>query len=184
MDCTPDIVELVASSPRLAPHFHLPLQHGSDVMLRAMRRPYTVAYYQRLVDSIRIAIPHASIGSDIIVGFPGEDADHFEEMRGVLERLPLTHLHVFPYSDRPGTAATRLQPKVDGGEIRERGRQVRAIGERMAKTFKASQVGRTLRALTVDDGRSAVTENYLKLRLDEARPRNEWINVGVTPEMF
>ncbi|MSO30636.1 MAG: tRNA (N(6)-L-threonylcarbamoyladenosine(37)-C(2))-methylthiotransferase MtaB [Acidobacteria bacterium] len=184
MDCTPDIVELVASSPRLAPHFHLPLQHGSDVMLRAMRRPYTVAYYQRLVDSIRIAIPHASIGSDIIVGFPGEDADHFEEMRGVLERLPLTHLHVFPYSDRPGTAATRLQPKVDGGEIRERGRQVRAIGERMAKAFKASQVGRTLRALTVDDGRSAVTENYLKLRLDEARSRNEWINVGVTPEMF
>jgi threonylcarbamoyladenosine tRNA methylthiotransferase MtaB len=91
----------------------------------------------------------------------------------------LTHLHVFPYSDRPGTAATRLSPKVEGAEIRERGREIRAIGEAMAHRFKASQVGRTLRALTVDDGQSVVTENYLKLRLDVARPRNEWVSVRV-----
>lgn len=179
MDCTPEIVEIVASSPRLAPHFHLPLQHGSDAMLQAMRRPYTVSYYSGLVDRIKTALPNASIGSDIIVGFPGETAAYFTEMRMVLEDLQLTHLHVFPYSDRPGTEASRIYPKVDGLEVRARGRDVRAIGDRMMRRFKASQVGRTLRALTVDDGQSVVTENYLKLRLDEPRPRNERIDVRV-----
>ena len=179
MDCTPEIVEMVASSQRIAPHFHLPLQHGSDAMLRAMRRPYTVPYYRSLVDRIKIALPHASVGSDIIVGFPGETAAHFSEMRTVLEELPLTHLHVFPYSDRPGTDASRIFPKVDGREIRERGREARAIGERMARRFRESQVGRTLRGLSVDDGRSIVTGNYLKLRLDRRQPRNEWVRVRV-----
>jgi threonylcarbamoyladenosine tRNA methylthiotransferase MtaB len=182
MDCTPAIVEMVASSPRLAPHFHLPLQHGSDAVLRAMRRPYTVRYYRSLVDRIRTALPHASIGSDIIVGFPGETAAHFNEMRMVIEKLPLTHLHVFPYSDRPGTDASRMFPKVDGRDVRERGREVRAIGERMARRFKASQAGRTIRALTVDDGQSVVTDNYLKLRLDVRQPRNEWVHVRVADE--
>ena len=179
MDCTAEIVEMVASSRRLAPHFHLPLQHGSDAMLRAMRRPYTVSYYRTLIDRIKTVLPHASVGSDIIVGFPGETAAHFTEMRMVLEELPLTHLHVFPYSDRPGTDASRTFPKVDGREVRERGREARAIGERMARRFRESQVGRTLRGLSVDDGRSVVTNNYLKLRLDLRQPRNEWVRVRV-----
>lgn len=179
MDCTPALVDLMGSSPRLAPHFHLPLQHGSDEMLRAMRRPYTVSYYRDLLARIRRVLPDAAIGSDIIVGFPGETSDHFEGMRSVLEELPLTHLHVFPYSDRPGTEASRLQPKVDGRAVRERAREVRAIGDRMARRFRQSQVGRTLRALTVDDGQSVVTGNYLKLRLDTRRARNEWVQVRV-----
>ncbi len=182
MDCTPDVVEMVAASPRLAPHFHLPLQHGSDAMLRAMRRPYTVSYYRSLIDGIKTALPHASVGSDIIVGFPGESAAHFTEMRMVLEELPLTHLHVFPYSDRPGTDASRMFPKVEGREVRERGHDVRAIGDRMARRFRESQAGRTLRALTVDDGQSVVTDNYLKLRLDVRQPRNEWVRVRVEDE--
>jgi len=182
MDCTPEIVEMVASSSRLAPHFHLPLQHGSDAMLRAMRRPYTVSYYRSLIDRIRTVLPHASIGSDIIVGFPGETAAHFIEMRMVLGELPLTHLHVFPYSDRPGTDASRIFPKVDGRDVRERSREVRAIGERMARQFRASQAGRTIRALTVDDGQSVVTDNYVKLRLDVRQPRNEWVRVRVEDE--
>ena len=179
MDCTAQIIDLIASSDRFAPHLHLPLQHGSDEILRFMRRPYTVSYYRRLIERVRTALPHAAIGSDIIVGFPGEVAGHFAEMRTALADLPLTHLHVFPYSDRPGTAAARLQPKVDGGEIRERGWQVRAIGERMARRFRESQVGCTLRGLTVDDGCSVVTGNYLKLRLDARRARNEWVRVRV-----
>ena len=182
MDCTAEIVDQVAASRRLAPHFHLPLQHGSDEILRAMRRPYTVAFYRDLVERIRATMLDASIGSDIIVGFPGETSAQFDEMRRVLEQLPLTHLHVFPYSDRPGTIAARLQPKVDGREIRERARAVRAIGERMARRFRQSQIGRTVRALTVDDGRSVVTENYLKLRLAEPRRRNEWVRVRVKSE--
>lgn len=179
MDCTPAVVDLIASSARFAPHVHLPLQHGADEMLRAMRRPYTVSYYRGLLERIRCVLPHAAIGSDLIVGFPGETADQFDEMRRVLEELPLTHLHVFPYSDRPGTEASRLQPKVDGREVRARARAVRAIGERMARRFRQSQIGRTLRALTVDDGQAVVTGNYLKLRLDARRARNEWVHVRV-----
>lgn len=182
MDCSPEIVEVVASSPRIAPHFHLPLQHGSDAMLRAMRRPYTVSYYRSVVDRIKTALPDASVGSDIIVGFPGETSSHFAEMRAVLDRLPVTHLHVFPYSDRPGTAASRLSPKVDGGEIRGRGREVRAIGEQMTRRFRESQIGRTVRGLSLDDGRSIVTGNYLKLRLDRQQPRNQWVRVRVDGE--
>lgn len=182
MDCTPEIVEMVASSPRLAPHFHLPLQHGSDAMLRAMRRPYTVSYYRGLIDRIKTVLPHASVGSDIIVGFPGETVAHFTEMRMVLDELPLTYLHVFPYSDRPGTEASRMFPKVDGRDVRERGRDVRAVGDWMARRFRASQAGRTIRALTVDDGQSVVTENYLKLRLDVQQRRNEWVHVQVVGE--
>jgi len=179
MDCSQEIVEMAASSQRIAPHFHLPLQHGSDAMLRAMRRPYTVSFYRGLVDRIKSVLPHASIGSDIIVGFPGETPSHFTEMRSALEELPLTHLHVFPYSDRPGTDASRLSPKVHGRDVRERGREARAIGERMSRRFRESQVGRILRGLSVDDGRSIVTGNYLKLRLDRQQPRNEWVRVRV-----
>ena len=179
MDCTPEIVDMVAASARLAPHFHLPLQHGSDAMLRAMRRPYSSSYYCGLIARIRTALPDAAIGSDIIVGFPGETGAQFDDMRRRLEDLPLTHLHVFPYSDRPGTDASRIFPKVDGKVVRERGGVVREIGERMARRFKASQAGRTLRALTVDDGQSVVTGNYLKLRLDVRRARNEWVDVRV-----
>ncbi|MGH6692695.1 MAG: MiaB/RimO family radical SAM methylthiotransferase, partial [Gammaproteobacteria bacterium] len=182
MDCTPEIIDLVAASARLAPHFHLPLQHGSDVMLHAMRRPYTSSYFRGLIERIRRALPDAAIGSDIIVGFPGEGDSHFDDMRRLLDELQLTHLHVFPYSDRPGTDASRMFPKVDGRAVRERGRAVREIGERMARRFKASQAGRTLRALTVDDGQSVVTGNYLKLRLDVRKTRNEWVGVRVEDE--
>jgi threonylcarbamoyladenosine tRNA methylthiotransferase MtaB len=179
MDCTPEIVDLVASSPRLAPHFHLPLQHGADQILRAMRRPYTAAQYHRLADRIRTAMPHASIGSDIIVGFPGETAAHAGESLSLLRDLPLTHLHVFPYSDRPGTTATAMPGKVEGVAIRERSREVRAVGEEMTRRFRAAQVGTTRRALTVEDGSAVVTDNYLKVKLDRRHPRNEWVQVRI-----
>lgn len=182
MDCTDAIVDLVASSPRFAPHLHLPLQHGSDAMLRAMRRPYTNRYYRRLVERIAALIPHASIGSDIIVGFPGESPEDFAEMQHALNGLTLTYLHVFPYSDRPGTAAAALHPKVDGRVVRARAAAIREIATSLARKFRESQIGRTLRALTVDDGQSVVTGNYLKLRLDAPRSRNEWVDVRVTSE--
>jgi threonylcarbamoyladenosine tRNA methylthiotransferase MtaB len=179
MDCTREIVDAAARSLRIAPHFHLPLQHGSDTMLAAMKRPYTAGYYCALVDDIRARLPHASVGTDIIVGFPGERKAHFDAMRDVLETLPLAYLHVFPYSDRPGTAATRLPEKVDGNDIRARAREIRSIGERKTAEFRRSQVGRTMQALTVDDGQSVVTGNYLKVRIGEREPRNTWIDVRI-----
>jgi len=179
MDCTDDIVELVAASPRLAPHFHLPLQHGADSVLRRMRRPYTATAYRQLVDGIRRRMPSASIGSDVIVGFPGETAGEFDETESLLHELPLTHLHVFPYSDRPGTEASTMDGKVEGVAIRERGQRVRAIGHEMSTRFRHSQAGTVRRALSVDDGLSAVTDNFLKVRLPEPVPRNQWIDARI-----
>ena len=97
MDCSREIVDLVAEGGCFAPHFHLPLQHASNRMLSAMRRPYTIEYYATLVDDIRARIPHASIGSDVIVGFPGETDDDFHLLETYLDHSPLTHVQVFPY---------------------------------------------------------------------------------------
>ena len=179
MDCTPAIVDAVATSPRMAPHFHLPLQHGCNSVLARMRRPYAAGDYRALVECIHESMPHASIGSDVIVGFPGETDAEFATMCRVVEQLPLTHLHVFPYSDRPDTSASAMHDKVDGVAVRERGRVVRAIGERMARRFRESLAGSVRRALTVDDGWSAVTDNYIKVRLDRQHRRNEWVDVAL-----
>ena len=141
MDCSREVIELVAASERFAPHFHLPFQHASDRLLAAMRRPYTIGHYSDLVDDIRARIPAASIGSDVIVGFPGERDDAFDVLASYLERSPLTHVHVFPYSDRPGTEATAMDEKVPGAVVRERGRRIREIGHRLTAAFRDAQVG-------------------------------------------
>ena len=180
MDCSSEIVDLVARSERFAPHFHLPLQHASSRVLSAMRRPYTLAHYSTLVDEIRARMPGASIGSDIIVGFPTETDEDFEELAAYLERAPLTHLHVFPYSDRPGTAASAMTAKVPGTVVRERARRVRELGRRLTERFHESQLGTTHRALTLEDGSLAVTGNYLKVRIPPGRTRNEWVRVRLT----
>jgi threonylcarbamoyladenosine tRNA methylthiotransferase MtaB len=179
MDCTREVVDLVAASSSFAPHFHLPLQHASDRLLASMRRPYTIAQYAALVDGIRARLPNASIGSDVIVGFPGETDEDFAQLAAYLSASPLTHLHVFPYSDRPGTEASRMPGKVPGAAIRERARIVRDIGQRLALAFRDAQVGTVHRALTLEDGTLVVTGNYQKLRIAPGRGRNEWVRVRV-----
>jgi len=180
MDCSPAVVGLVETRDEIAPHFHLPLQHASDRVLATMRRPYTIDYYASLVADIRRRIPHASIGSDVIVGFPGESDVDFEALTAYLEASPLTHVHVFPYSDRPGTAAARMKNKVAGPVIRERAQRARDIGRQLSNRFHDSQVGTDHRALTIDDGTMAVTGNYLKVRIPPGRRRNEWVRVRLT----
>jgi threonylcarbamoyladenosine tRNA methylthiotransferase MtaB len=183
MDCTRDIVALVArSGGRFAPHFHLPLQHASDRMLAAMRRPYTLAQYRTLADGIVERLPHASIGSDVIVGFPGETDDDVAVNIEYLERSPLSHLHVFPYSDRPGTEATRMNRKVDGDAIRRRGAQLREIGARLSTRFRDRQVGTVRPGLTLEDGTSVVTDNYLKVKIAPGHRRNERVHVRLVSE--
>ena len=179
MDCSDDVVDLVAASACFAPHFHLPLQHASDRMLVAMRRPYTLAYYRRLVDRLRARIPDVSIGSDVIVGFPGETDDDFAVLESYLQASPLTHLHVFPYSDRPGTVATSLPGKVHGSIVRDRASRVRALGRELTKAFHKSQDGAVRSGLTTEDGSLVVTDNYLKLRIEAGRVRNQWLQVRV-----
>jgi threonylcarbamoyladenosine tRNA methylthiotransferase MtaB len=177
MDCTGEIVDLVARSGRFLPHFHLPLQHGSDRVLTAMRRPYTLDRYRRLVDTIYARLPHASIGTDLIAGFPGETDADFAATAGYLPASPLTHLHVFPYSDRPGTEATRLFGKVPPAVVRERGAALRRIGAALAARFLASQAGTVRPGLTLEDGTLVVTDNYLKVRIAPGLRRNVRVRV-------
>jgi threonylcarbamoyladenosine tRNA methylthiotransferase MtaB len=180
MDCTPEIVDLVArSNGRFAPHFHLPLQHASDRLLASMRRPYTLAYYRGLVDAIVSALPHASIGTDVIAGFPGERDDDFDLTSDYLAGSLLSHVHVFPYSDRPGTVATAMGDKVHGSIVRARATRLRAIGAELSARFRARQRGTVRPGLTLEDGTLVVTDNFLKVRIPPGRGRNQRVDVLV-----
>jgi threonylcarbamoyladenosine tRNA methylthiotransferase MtaB len=181
MDCTPEIVDLMSGSGRFLPHFHLPLQHASDRILAAMRRPYTLDAYRGLVDGVAARLPHASIGSDMIAGFPGETDADFAANLAYLPSSPLTHLHVFPYSDRPGTYASSMRDKVHGSVIRDRGAALRGIGADLAARFHASQVGTLRPGLTLEDGTLVVTDNYLKVRIEPGLPRNVRVRVVIPP---
>ena len=181
MDCTPEIVDLVAASGgRFAPHLHLPLQHGSDRMLEAMRRPYTADFYSDLVNTVVERLPHASIGTDMIVGFPGETDDDFAASLTYISNAPLSHVHVFPYSDRPGTEASCLPGKVPGQIIRERGAALRAAASRLTTAFREAQLDTIRPGLTLEDGSLVVTDNYLKVRVPGGRARNERVQVRLT----
>jgi threonylcarbamoyladenosine tRNA methylthiotransferase MtaB len=183
MDCTVEIVGLVAASGgRFAPHFHLPLQHASDPVLQRMRRPYTFEHYRRLADTIVGRLPYASIGTDVIAGFPGETDDEFAATESYLAASPLSHLHVFPYSDRPGTEATSLAGKVHGSVIRERGLRLRQIGGELSAKFRQWQVGTVRPALTLEDGTLVVTDNYLKVRIPPGHARNQRVHVRLMEE--
>ncbi|MCX6538009.1 MAG: tRNA (N(6)-L-threonylcarbamoyladenosine(37)-C(2))-methylthiotransferase MtaB [Acidobacteria bacterium] len=179
MDCPQDVVDLVARSGRFAPHFHLPLQHASDRVLRVMRRPYTLECYRDLVDQIHARLPHASIGSDLIVGFPGESDQDMEMMAREVERLPFSYLHVFPYSDRPGTDATVMTPKVDAARTKTRARRLRDVARRLTDRFVASQIGSVRPGLTLDDGTVVLTDNFLKVRIPPGLPRNTRVRVRI-----
>jgi threonylcarbamoyladenosine tRNA methylthiotransferase MtaB len=180
MDCPPEVVDLVARSGRFAPHFHLPLQHASDAVLRRMRRPYEAGQYRRLVDGIRACMPDAAIGSDVIAGFPGETDADAETLASYLATSPLAALHVFSYSDRPGTVASAMPGKVHGSVIRARGLRLRSIGDELRRRFARSQLGAARQAVTLDDGTVALTDNYLKVRIPEGTPRNAWVRVRIT----
>lgn len=180
MDCPRAIVDLVAGSPRFAPHFHLPLQHASDRVLRAMRRPYSLARYRALVDDVRAALPDAAIGCDVIAGFPGETDDDHQVMVEYLRGSGLTHLHVFPYSERPGTESSAFQPKVSAQLARSRCEALRSVSRVLKDDFVKRQMGRVRNGLTIQDGTRVVTDNYLRLAIPAGRPRNQRVRVRVS----
>jgi threonylcarbamoyladenosine tRNA methylthiotransferase MtaB len=182
MDCSPALVHRAAAGGRLAPAFHLPLQHASDRVLRMMRRPYGLDEYDQIVRFVREHVPHASITADVIVGFPGETDDDFDALAGYLAASPLTQLHVFPYSDRPGTEASAMAGKLHGTVVRERARVIREIGAQLTARFRRDQAGTVRPALAIDDGTAAVTDNALRVRLDRARPRNSRIRLLLGPD--
>lgn len=183
-DITRDFIELAASSDRIAPHFHVPLQSGSDSILRVMHRWYRAEHYAERIDLIHAALPHAAIGADVIAGFPGETERDFARTVDLIERLPFTYLHVFSFSSRPGTEAARLDSHASEPLIRQRARTLRAIGLRKAAAFRKSQSRRREKALTLhrrgDAWTECLTGNYLPVRIAGSVPANCWCRVQVT----
>lgn len=182
MDCTTSVLDVLSSVPeRFAPHLHLPLQHFDDGVLEAMRRPYTGRDYSALVEDVRNRLPDAAIGTDVIVGFPGETDRQADALAEFLGSSPVTHAHVFPYSDREGTDASAYGGKVHGAAVKARAARLRAVSRALTARFRASQAGRVRRALTIDDGRTCVTDNYIRVSLPPGHERNAWVDVVVPP---
>ncbi|MGA8489591.1 MAG: tRNA (N(6)-L-threonylcarbamoyladenosine(37)-C(2))-methylthiotransferase MtaB [Terriglobales bacterium] len=183
MDWSDELIGLIANSPRIAKHAHVPMQSGSDRVLRAMHRKYRPWHYRKKVESIRAAMPTAAIGADVMVGFPGESAADFEETRLLIEQLPLTYLHVFTYSARPGTPAAGMPNQVPVHIARERNRILRDLATEKKLAFMKGFVGKTVQAITLNlcDGKSteALTDNYLKLRLQGHHQANQWLQAQV-----
>jgi len=187
LDLTEDFIALVASTPRLARHFHVPLQSGADRILAAMRRWYRAEHYEARVSCIRRHLPEAALGADVITGFPGEtEADHAATL-ALVERLPFTYLHVFSYSSRPGTHAAALPDQLPASPVNRRARELRALAEEKSSAFLHSQIGRTLRVLTLNrapntppNSTPALSSNFLKLSLPGHHPSNLWLDVQAT----
>jgi len=183
-DLTRDFVSLAASSERIAPHFHVPLQSGSDRILRAMHRWYRAEHYAERIGLIREALPQAAIGADVIAGFPGETDEDFARTLELIERLPFTYLHVFSFSPRPGTEAAQLGSPLREPLIHERARTLRALGAKKAAAFRRSQSSRWEKALTLNrkgkDWTECLTGNYLSVRIAGWAPANSWCRVRIT----
>lgn len=164
------------ASGRLAPHLHAPLQSASDRLLKRMGRHwYTAATYAAAVERLAARRPVFGLGADVIAGFPGEtDADHQHTVR-LAEALPFTYLHVFTYSPRPGTAATRLPDHVPLSLAQERSHELRHLGQRRGREYRAVRAGSVADLIVISSGadREAMTEDYLCVRVPDGRPRGE-----------
>ncbi len=184
MDWSDELIALVARSPRIAKHAHVPLQSGSDAILRRMHRKYRPWHYAEKIRKIREAMPDAAIGADVMTGFPGETDELFEENRSFIERLPFTYLHVFTYSSRPGTPSATMPDQVPVHIARERNRVLRELAASKNREFRESFVGRTLEVITLQAGgdgwTEALSDNYLKVRVAGRRGANQLLQVQVT----
>jgi threonylcarbamoyladenosine tRNA methylthiotransferase MtaB len=182
LEVVPELIELVATHPRMAHHFHIPMQSGSARILRAMYRPYTPQYYRDLVSNIRARIPDAGIGADVMVGFPGETDEDFADTYRLIEQSPLTYLHVFPYSSRPGTVAAGLPNPIPEHVARFRAKALRNLIAEKHERFLHEMIGTEIEVLTLEDG-TALSSNFVRMvvaNVSGGIPVNEWIRVRVT----
>jgi threonylcarbamoyladenosine tRNA methylthiotransferase MtaB len=202
MDWGDELIQLVAGSPRIAKHAHVPMQSGSDLILRKMHRKYRPWHYREKIEKIRAAMPSAAIGADVMVGFPGESDADFQETRRLVAELPFTYLHVFTYSPRPGTPAATMHDQVPVSLARERNRILRELAATKKLAFMRSFIGQPIEAITLKSSNSsgfvvpsaaegsavlgncadftdALTDNYLKLRLQGKHEANRWVQAIV-----
>ncbi len=187
MDWSDSLIRLMAESPRIAKHAHVPMQSGSDTVLRRMHRKYRPWHYREKIERIRQAMPCAAIGADVMAGFPGETEFEFEETRRMIEALPFTYLHVFTFSARPGTPAATMPNQTPVRVARERSHILRELAAEKKLAFMRLFVGDTIEAITLkvasenSDGAwtEALTDNYLKLRLRGRHETNRWMSFRV-----
>jgi len=163
-------IELVSKSRSFVPHFHIPLQSGSDDLLKKMKRRYLTKLYSDRVNKIREVMPHAAIGVDVIVGFPGETEELFMETYNFLNELPITYLHVFTYSERENTEAADMQGVVPIPERKKRNKMLRILSEKKKMAFYQTQLGKTLPILWEHENKDGkmfgFTENYVRVQKD------------------
>ncbi|HKW17390.1 MAG TPA: tRNA (N(6)-L-threonylcarbamoyladenosine(37)-C(2))-methylthiotransferase MtaB [Terriglobales bacterium] len=186
MDWSDSFIRLMAESSRIAKHAHVPMQSGSDAVLRRMHRRYRPWHYREKIEKVRAAMPTAAIGADVMVGFPGETDAEFEETRRMIEDLPFTYLHVFTFSARPGTPAASM-PGVPARTAHERSQILRELAANKKLNFMRSFAGRTLQAITLSrvaqhsDGNwtEALSDNYLQLSIAGRYEANQWLNVQI-----
>ena len=163
-------IELVSKSKSFVPHFHIPLQSGSDVLLKEMKRRYLTKLYHNRVNKIREVMPHAAIGVDVIVGFPGETEELFMETYNFLNELPISYLHVFTYSERENTEAAEMEGAVPIPERKRRNKMLRILSEKKKMAFYQTQLGQTLPVLWEHENKDGkmygFTENYVRVQKD------------------
>jgi threonylcarbamoyladenosine tRNA methylthiotransferase MtaB len=179
MDLSDDLLALIAESPRIAKHVHAPLQSGCDRTLRRMHRKYRPRHYSDRILKARALMPDAAIGADVMVGFPGETEADFETSRHFIEELPFTYLHVFTYSERPGTPAAEDLNPVPMPVRKERNRILRDLAALKNREFRGRMVGKTLSAVTLQAGSIALTENYLNVELGHYREPNQIVDLPI-----
>ncbi|MBL3548420.1 MULTISPECIES: tRNA (N(6)-L-threonylcarbamoyladenosine(37)-C(2))-methylthiotransferase MtaB [Chryseobacterium] len=163
-------IELVSKSKSFVPHFHIPLQSGSDDLLKKMKRRYLTKLYNDRVNKIREVMPDAAIGVDVIVGFPGETEERFMETYNFLNELPITYLHVFTYSERENTEAAEMEGVVPVAERKKRNKMLRILSEKKKMAFYQTQLGKTLPVLWEHENKDGkmfgFTENYVRVQKD------------------
>ncbi|MDJ0840523.1 MAG: tRNA (N(6)-L-threonylcarbamoyladenosine(37)-C(2))-methylthiotransferase MtaB [Acidobacteriota bacterium] len=166
-----EMIELMRHSKQIVPHLHVPLQAGHDRTLRRMRRIYTTTQFRERILKLKEAMPHICLGADVIVGFPGEIEEEFAGTEAFLESIPMDYLHVFPYSNRTGTAASKFPDQVNGRIIKNRGRILREFSERRKQEHYRRHIGQTRPAIVLPkalDGKpySVLTDNYIEMGID------------------
>jgi len=179
MDWSGELFDLVAGEPRIAKHVHLPLQSGSDAVLKRMFRKYRTRHYASRLEIARRLMPDAAIGADVMTGFTGETDAEFDETVRFIEAQPFTYLHVFTYSERPGTRAAEQGASVPVALRRERTRVLRDVSDRKNLDFRRRAVGRVLPAVTLEQRGMALTSNFLKVEMGAARAPNQLVALEI-----
>jgi threonylcarbamoyladenosine tRNA methylthiotransferase MtaB len=179
MDWSEDLLGLVADEPRIAKHVHLPLQSGSDAVLKRMFRKYRTRHYATRVEMARTLMPDAAIGADVMSGFPGETDAEFEKTVRFIEQQPFTYLHVFTYSERPGTAAIGMPGAVPRKVRQDRTRVLRELSERKNLEFRRRMIGKTLSAVTLEERGFALTTNFVKVEMTTLKEPNQLVEIAI-----